>query len=121
MTQWLNPVYRLACPAGAFFLTFGLWEPRGSVLLALGGRFLRAARFSFLRSCLSLIFVVSISEASFSFSTPRRSFILDADALKKLLKKLFPLLFSLCLPADFPVHVTPALGARVLQSPSPRP
>src|SRR5262249_603530 len=54
-------VYRLACPAGAFFLTFGFWEPRGSVRLALGGRFLRGARFSFLRSCLSLIFVVSIS------------------------------------------------------------
>jgi hypothetical protein len=108
MTQWLNPVYRLACPAGAFFLTFGLWEPRGSVLLALGGRFLRAARFSFLRSCLSLIFVVSISEVSFScLHSPHRAFILSANALE-LLKKLFPLLFNLRLPPDVRVHVTPS-------------
>jgi hypothetical protein len=37
--------------------------------LAMGGRFLRAARFSFLRSCLSWIFVVSISAVSFSFTS----------------------------------------------------
>jgi hypothetical protein len=70
MLQQPNPrLYRLTCPAGAFFLSFGLCEPRGSVLLAMGGRFLRAARFSFLRSCLSWIFVVSMSAVSFSYTS----------------------------------------------------
>src|SRR5579884_1637118 len=45
---------------GPFFLTLGLWEPRGSVLLGLGGRFFRASRFNFFRSALSVIFLVSI-------------------------------------------------------------
>src|SRR5271167_1294107 len=70
MLQRPNPrLYRLPCPAGAFFLSFGLCEPRGSVLLAIGGRFLRAARFSFLRSCLSWIFVVSMSAVLFSYTS----------------------------------------------------
>src|SRR5438874_10511813 len=50
-------------PAGApapLFLSFGLREPRGSVRLGLGGRFPRASRFNFLRSALSLIFLVFI-------------------------------------------------------------
>jgi hypothetical protein len=45
---------------GPRFFTFGLWEPRGSVRLALAGRFLRASRFSFLRSALSAMFFVSM-------------------------------------------------------------
>jgi hypothetical protein len=44
--------------AGPFFFTFGLREPRGSVRLAFGGRFVRASRFSFLRSALSATFRV---------------------------------------------------------------
>src|SRR6266566_2672457 len=50
-------------PAGApapLFLSFGLREPRGSVRLGLGGRFPRASRFNFLRSALSLVFLVFI-------------------------------------------------------------
>ena len=47
--------YRRVAPPGPFFFTVGLREPRGSVRFALGGRFLRASRFNFLRSILSLI------------------------------------------------------------------
>src|ERR1039457_158387 len=43
----------------ASFLTFFLFEPRGSVRFAWGAAFLRAARFSFFRSCVSSILVVS--------------------------------------------------------------
>jgi hypothetical protein len=43
---------------GPFFLTFGLREPRGIVRFGLGACFLRAPRFSFLRSSLSLTFFV---------------------------------------------------------------
>lgn len=39
---------------GPRFLTLGLCEPRGSVCLGLGGCFLRASRFFFFRSALSL-------------------------------------------------------------------
>ena len=46
---------------GPFFFTLGFREPRGSVCLGWGGRFLRAARFSFFLSVLSLIFRVSIA------------------------------------------------------------
>jgi hypothetical protein len=45
---------------GPFFFTLGLREPRGSVRFGLGAAFLRAARFSFLRSSLSLMFFVFI-------------------------------------------------------------
>jgi hypothetical protein len=51
--------YRAAAP-GPFFFTFGLRDPRGTVLFGFGGRFLRASRFNRLRSCLSVIFFVSI-------------------------------------------------------------
>jgi hypothetical protein len=50
-------------------LTLGLREPRGSVRLGLGGRLLRAARFSFFRSALSLMFLVFIV-CYHSFSNP---------------------------------------------------
>jgi len=49
--------YRLEA-AGPFFFIFGLCDPRGSVRLALGGRFARASRFSFFRSALSATFRV---------------------------------------------------------------
>jgi len=50
--------YRLDWPRTSFF-SFFLLEPRGVVRLALGAAFLRVARLSFLRSCLSSILVVS--------------------------------------------------------------
>lgn len=53
--------YRFDCPR-ANFLTFFLLEPRGVVRLALGAAFLRAARFSFFRSVLSSILVVSATK-----------------------------------------------------------
>jgi hypothetical protein len=52
---------------GPLFLTLGLREPRGSVRFGLGGRFSRAARFSFLRSALSLMFFVFINVVSAPF------------------------------------------------------
>ena len=59
-----NLGYRRGGAPGPLFLTLGLREPRGTVCFGLGGRLLRAARFSFLRSALSLIFLVSISVPS---------------------------------------------------------
>jgi len=56
-----NFSYRRGGAPGPRFLTFGLREPRGSVRFGLGGCFLRAARFNFLRSALSLIFLVSMN------------------------------------------------------------
>lgn len=56
------PYRRVGAP-GPFFLIFGLREPRGSVCLALGGRFLRAARFSLLRSARSLMCRVCMGES----------------------------------------------------------
>jgi len=53
--------YRRAAVPGPLFLTLGLREPRGSVRFGLGGRLLRAARFSFFRSALSLMFLVFIN------------------------------------------------------------
>jgi len=50
--------YLRAARPGPFFFTFGLWEPRGSVRLGFGGRFLRASRFNFFRSALSSMFFV---------------------------------------------------------------
>jgi|HubBroStandDraft_1064217.scaffolds.fasta_scaffold1505311_1 hypothetical protein len=50
--------YRFDTPRAAFF-NFFLLEPRGVVRLAFGSAFLRAARFSFFRSCLSSTLVVS--------------------------------------------------------------
>jgi hypothetical protein len=47
--------------------TLGLREPRGSVCLGLGGRFLRASRFSRLRSALSLMFFVFTIRPSLSW------------------------------------------------------
>ena len=49
--------YRFDWPRTSF-LTFFLFEPRGVVRLALGAAFLREARFTFLRSALSSIFLV---------------------------------------------------------------
>jgi hypothetical protein len=54
----LRLLYRFDTPRAAF-LSFFLFEPRGSVRLALGAAFLRAVRFTFLRSSLSSIFLVS--------------------------------------------------------------
>ena len=53
--------YRRGGAPGPLFLTLGLREPRGSVRFGLGGRFLRAFRFNFLRSTLSLMFFVFIN------------------------------------------------------------
>jgi len=50
--------YRFETPRAAFF-SFFLFSPRGPVRGALGAAFLRAARFTFLRSSLSSILVVS--------------------------------------------------------------
>ncbi len=57
-------VYRFDWPR-ANFLTFFLFEPRGVVRLALGAAFLRAARFTFLRSVLSSILAVFATCTSF--------------------------------------------------------
>ena len=57
-------VYRFDWPR-ANFLTFFLFEPRGVVRLALGAAFLRAARFTALRSALSSILVVLATCTSF--------------------------------------------------------
>ena len=57
----MNLSYRRGGAPGPLFLTLGLREPRGSVRFGLGGRFARAARFSFLRSTLSLMFFVFIN------------------------------------------------------------
>ena len=58
-------VYRFDWPRANFF-TFFLLEPRGAVRLALGAAFLRAARFTFLRSALSSILVVLATYTSFA-------------------------------------------------------
>ena len=58
--------YRFDCPR-AIFLTFFFFDPRGSVRFALGAAFLRAARFSFFRSSLSSILVVSATWFLFRF------------------------------------------------------
>ena len=58
--------YRLLWPR-TIFLTFFLSDPRGVVRLALGAAFLRAARFSFFRSALSAIFLVSATVTSFDW------------------------------------------------------
>ena len=55
-----NFSYRRGGAPGPRFLILGLREPRGSVRFGLGGRFLRAARLSFFRSALSLMFLVFI-------------------------------------------------------------
>lgn len=53
-------VYRLLWPRVSFFIFF-LFDPRGVVRAALGAAFLRAVRFTFLRSALSSIdFVFAI-------------------------------------------------------------
>ncbi len=59
--------YRFDWPRAIFF-TFLFREPRGVVRLALGAAFLRAVRFSFLRSALSSIFFVSATLTSFRSS-----------------------------------------------------
>jgi hypothetical protein len=60
-------LYRFDCPRANFF-TFFLFEPRGAVRLALGAAFLRAARFSFFRSSLSFVLVVSATRNLFQSS-----------------------------------------------------
>jgi hypothetical protein len=63
--------YRFDWPR-ASFLTFFFWEPRGVVRLALGAAFLREARFSFLRSALSVVlFVFATAKSSFHQSFAR--------------------------------------------------
>jgi hypothetical protein len=58
--------YRLLVPREAF-LTFALFSPRAPVRGALGAAFLRAARFTFLRSSLSaMLFVFAIYFANLS-------------------------------------------------------
>jgi len=56
--------YRFDTPRANFF-TFFFFSPRAPVRLALGAAFLRAARFSFLRSSLSSILVVSATSNLF--------------------------------------------------------
>ena len=52
--------YRFDAPRTSFF-TFCLLEPRGTVRFGLGVAFLRAVRFTFLRSAVSVIaFVFAI-------------------------------------------------------------
>jgi hypothetical protein len=52
--------YRFDAPR-ASFLSFCLFEPRGTVRFGLGAAFFRAARFTFLRSAVSVIaFVFAI-------------------------------------------------------------
>jgi hypothetical protein len=51
--------YRFAVPRAIFFI-LRFAEPRGTVRLALGVAFLRAARFAFLRSSLLSDFVFAI-------------------------------------------------------------
>lgn len=53
-------LHRRGGAPGPFFFTLGFLEPRGQVRLAFGGSFLRASRFSRLRSALSLVFFVII-------------------------------------------------------------
>ena len=50
--------FRRGATPGPFFLTLGLRVPRGSVRFGLATAFLRAARLSFFRSSLSLMFFV---------------------------------------------------------------
>jgi hypothetical protein len=52
--------FRRGATPGPFFFTLGLREPRGSVRFGLAACFLRAVRFSFFRSSLSLTFFVFI-------------------------------------------------------------
>jgi hypothetical protein len=53
-----GPLYRFDTPRASFF-SFFLFSPRGPVRFALGAAFLRAVRFTFFRSSLSSILVVS--------------------------------------------------------------
>lgn len=58
--------YRLPVPRASVF-TFCLFDPRGTVRLALGAAFLRAARFTFFRSVVSVIvFVFAICQETLS-------------------------------------------------------
>ena len=66
--------YRRGGAPAPFFFTLGLREPRGSVRFGLGGRLFRAARFTFLRSALSLMFLVFINVISTPFSAPCYAF-----------------------------------------------
>jgi hypothetical protein len=71
--DFFTPSQRFAV-AGPFFFIFGLCDPRGSVRLALGGRFARAARLSFLRSALSVMFRVFMT---FLLSIVGANFVMD--------------------------------------------
>lgn len=53
----LRSSYRFDWPRANFF-TLALFSPRGVVRLPLGAAFLRAARFTFLRSSLSVMLLV---------------------------------------------------------------
>jgi len=65
--------YRFDCPR-ASFLTFFFCDPRGVVRFALGAAFLRAARFTFLRSAVSVIdFVFAIDPLCSFFSAVGRN------------------------------------------------
>ena len=58
--------YRFAVPRTIFF-TLRFAEPRGTVRLAFGAAFLRAARLAFLRSSLLSAFVFAMSFQSREF------------------------------------------------------
>jgi len=58
MHQLLVRFYRFDTPRASFF-SFFLFSPRGPARFALGAAFLRAVRFTFFRSSLSSILVVS--------------------------------------------------------------
>ena len=61
--------YRLLWPREAF-LTFALFSPRAPVRGAFGAAFFRAARFTFLRSSLSvMLFVFAMYVANLSIGT----------------------------------------------------
>jgi len=60
--------FRFDCPRAAFF-SFCLFSPRAPVRGPLGAAFLRAARFSFFRSCTSSILVVSAIVFSFPLNS----------------------------------------------------
>ena len=69
--------YRLLWPRAAF-LILALFAPRACARGPLGAAFLRAARFTFLRSCLSvmlLVFAMVLANLSLSaiFNSQRRS------------------------------------------------
>lgn len=80
-------VYRFDCPRDAF-LIFALFSPRAPVRFALGAAFLRAARFTFLRSSVSvMLFVFAMKCLSYLSRNSIQN--LEALQLGELLHQLF--------------------------------